>query len=114
MRDSSEETEAMSRLRCGRSRSPRRDAGIGYGGMRVGVTRETTPGERRVALVPETVAKLVAAGFEVVVEPGAGAPASFPDTEYTDAGASHGDPWAADAVAKVRKPSTEETARLRS
>ena len=40
--------------------------------MRVGVARGTTEGERRVALVPETVAKLVAAGFEIVVEPGAG------------------------------------------
>jgi NAD(P) transhydrogenase subunit alpha len=82
--------------------------------MRVGVTSETTTGERRVALVPETVAKLVAAGFEIVVEPGAGAPASFPDAEYTEAGATLGDPWAADAVVKVRKPSAEEVANLRS
>ena len=82
--------------------------------MRVGVARETTEGERRVALVPETVAKLVAAGFEIMVEPGAGAPASFPDTEYTAAGASLGDPWAADAIAKVRKPSADEIAKLRS
>jgi H+-translocating NAD(P) transhydrogenase subunit alpha len=82
--------------------------------MRVGVTCETTIGERRVALVPETVAKLVAAGFEIVVEPGAGAPASFPDPEYTEAGATLGDPWAADGVAKVRKPSADEIAKLRS
>src|SRR5436305_4564346 len=82
--------------------------------MRVGVTCESTTGERRVALVPETVAKLVAAGFEIVVEPGAGAPASFPDADYTEAGASLGDPWAADAVVKVRKPSAEEIAKLRS
>ena len=82
--------------------------------MRVGVTRESTTGERRVALVPETVAKLVAAGFEVVVERGAGAPASFPDADYTEAGATLGDPWAADAVAKVRKPSAEEIAKLRT
>jgi NAD(P) transhydrogenase subunit alpha len=82
--------------------------------MRVGVACESTTGERRVALVPETVAKLVAAGFEVVVEPGAGAPASFPDTDYAEAGATLGDPWAADAVVKVRKPSGEEIAKLRS
>ena len=82
--------------------------------MRIGVTRETTSGERRVALVPETVAKLVAAGFEIVVEPGAGAPASFPDAEYAEAGATLGDPWGADAVVKVRKPSAEEVAKLRS
>jgi NAD(P) transhydrogenase subunit alpha len=56
----------------------------------------------------------LATGFEVVVEPGAGAPASFPDTEYTAAGATLGDPWAADAVVKVRKPSTEEIVKLRS
>ena len=47
--------------------------------MRVGVAREIAPDERRVALVPETVGKLAAAGFEVVVEPGAGEAASFPD-----------------------------------
>ena len=72
--------------------------------MRVGVARETAPGERRVALVPETVGKLAAAGFEVVVEPGAGEAASFPDDTYATAGASLGSPWDADAVVKVRKP----------
>ncbi len=82
--------------------------------MRVGVTCETAAGERRVALVPETVAKLVAAGFDVVVEPGAGVPASFPDAEYTEAGATLGDPWVADAVVKVRKPSAAEIEKLRS
>jgi H+-translocating NAD(P) transhydrogenase subunit alpha len=81
--------------------------------MRVGVARETTQGERRVALVPETAGKLAAAGFEVVVEAGAGAAASFPDDAYTGAGAALGDAWAADAVVKVRKPSPDETARLR-
>jgi NAD(P) transhydrogenase subunit alpha len=72
--------------------------------MRVGVVRETAPGERRVALVPETVGKLAASGFDVVVEPGAGAPASFPDEAYTAAGATLGSPWDADAVVAVRKP----------
>jgi NAD(P) transhydrogenase subunit alpha len=72
--------------------------------MKVGVIRETTPGERRVALVPETVGKLAAAGFDVVVEPGAGAAASFPDEAYTEAGASLGSPWDADAIVAVRKP----------
>jgi H+-translocating NAD(P) transhydrogenase subunit alpha len=81
--------------------------------MRVGVARETAPGERRVALVPETVAKLVAAGFEIEVEPGAGEAASFPDAAYADAGASLGSPWDADAVVKVRKPDEAEVARLR-
>jgi NAD(P) transhydrogenase subunit alpha len=81
--------------------------------MKVGVTRETTPGERRVALVPETAGKLVAAGFEVVVEAGAGDAASFPDDTYVAAGATLASPWEADAVVKVRKPDEEETARLR-
>ena len=81
--------------------------------MRVGVTRETAPGERRVALVPETAGKLAKAGFEVVVEAGAGDAASFPDAAYTDAGVTIGDAWAADAVLKVSKPNEAETARLR-
>src|SRR5260221_5504877 len=81
--------------------------------MRVGVARETAPGERRVALVPETVAKLVAAGFEIIVEPGAGEAASFPDDAYRAAGATLGSPWDADAVVKVRKPDPAEAERLR-
>jgi H+-translocating NAD(P) transhydrogenase subunit alpha len=82
--------------------------------MRVGIPRETAQGERRVALVPETVGKLAAGGFELVVESGAGAAASFPDNAFTDAGATLGDPWEADGVVKVRKPSAEERDRLRS
>jgi len=82
--------------------------------MRVGIPRETAQGERRVALVPETVGKLAAGGFELVVESGAGAAASFPDDAYADAGATVGDPWDADGVVKVRKPSAEELERLRS
>jgi NAD(P) transhydrogenase subunit alpha len=82
--------------------------------MRVGIPRETTQGERRVALVPETVGKLAAGGFELVVEPDAGTAASFPDAAYTEAGATLGDPWEADGVVKVRKPSPEERDRLRS
>jgi NAD(P) transhydrogenase subunit alpha len=81
--------------------------------MRVGVARETAPGERRVALVPETAAKLIAAGFEVVVEPGAGDAASFPDEAYREAGATLGSPWEADALVKVAKPDEAEAARLR-
>ena len=81
--------------------------------MKVGVVRETAPGERRVALVPETAGKLVAAGFEVVVEPNAGAAASFPDEAYREAGATLASPWDADVVVKVRKPDESEIARLR-
>jgi NAD(P) transhydrogenase subunit alpha len=82
--------------------------------VRVGIPRETTQGERRVALVPESVGKLAANGFEFVVEQGAGDAASFPDDAYTEAGATLGDPWDADGVVKVRKPSGDERARLRS
>ncbi len=83
--------------------------------MRIGVPRELEPGERRVALVPDAVTRLAPGGFEVVVEPGAGAAASFPDDAYAAAGASVSDSvWDADAVAKVRKPTADEVQRLRS
>src|SRR5919205_1043267 len=82
--------------------------------MRVGIPRETTEGERRVALVPETVGKLAAAGFDLVVESGAGDAASFPDAAYSEAGGTLGDPWGADGIVKVRKPSADERERLRS
>ena len=80
--------------------------------MKVGVPRETAEGERRVALVPDIVAKLVASGIDVIVEPGAGVAASFTDDAFKEAGAALGDPWGAEIVAKVRKPSADEVARL--
>jgi NAD(P) transhydrogenase subunit alpha len=81
--------------------------------MRIGVPRETAAGERRVALVPDIVGKLVPAGFEVRVQRGAGEAASFPDAAYEQAGAQLVDDWAdADAVVKVQKPSQEEAGRL--
>ena len=55
--------------------------------MRVGVPKETYPGERRVALVPATVPSLAKAGLDVVVESGAGQAAGFPDAAYRDKGA---------------------------
>ena len=79
--------------------------------MKVGVPKETAPGERRVALVPEIVSKL--AGIEVVVEPGAGEAAAFTDESFREAGATLGDPWQTELVAKVRKPSENEIGRLR-
>jgi H+-translocating NAD(P) transhydrogenase subunit alpha len=81
--------------------------------MRIGVPKETAAGERRVALVPELVSKLTASGIDVVVEPGAGEAASFTDEAFREAGAELGDPWAAEVVAKVRKPTEEELSRLR-
>jgi len=81
--------------------------------VRIGVPKETAAGERRVALVPETVGKLTGGGFEVIFERGAGGAASFPDSAFEDAGARLGD-WAeADAVAKVQKPTADEVTRLR-
>jgi NAD(P) transhydrogenase subunit alpha len=80
--------------------------------MRIGVPKETAAGERRVALVPEVVRKLTGKGHEVVVEAGSAAGALLPDSEYTEAGATIGDPWGADVVVKVAPPSREEIAKL--
>jgi len=85
--------------------------------MRIGVPRETLPGETRVASTPEVVKKLVAKGFGVVVERGAGTAAHFPDTEYEQAGAQLGDRAAAldaDIVLRVRKSTPEDIAGMRS
>ena len=84
--------------------------------MRVAVPRETAPGERRVALVPETISKLRAAGFEVRVERGAGTEAGFPDEDYAEAGAELVDGTSlvtgSDGVVRVAKPSPDEVAAM--
>ena len=80
--------------------------------MKVGVPKESAEGERRVALVPDVVKRLGAKNAEVVVEAGAGEQALIPDTLFTDAGATIGDPWAADVVVKVGPPTSEEVGRL--
>ena len=86
--------------------------------MKVGVARETAHGERRVALVPEALGKLTAAGCEILVEAGAGAGAMIPDQAFTDAGAtivSTADLYAtADVILRVQKPSADEAGKLRS
>jgi NAD(P) transhydrogenase subunit alpha len=56
--------------------------------VKLAVPTETRPGERRVALVPDVVKKLVNGGWEVVVQSGAGAEAAFPDAAYVEAGAT--------------------------
>jgi len=85
--------------------------------MKVGVARETAPGERRVALVPDALAKLTAAGLEILVEKGAGTGALIPDAAYAAAGAkvvSTDDLYQqADVVLRVQKPTPEEARRLR-
>lgn len=71
-------------------------------------------GERRVALVPDVVGRLVGAGHGVVVEPGAGSRAGFADDAFAEAGAELADPWDADVVVKVAAPSGAEAGRLRA
>ena len=85
--------------------------------MRLAVPRETAPRETRVALVPETVARLVKAGLEVAVETGAGDRAGHLDPAYRDAGATIGATLAetmagANAVALVREPPPEWLANV--
>ncbi len=58
--------------------------------MIVSVPKESVPGERRVALVPELVPKLTKAGLEVIVEWRAGVEAGFSDSSYTEKGAAGG------------------------
>ena len=78
--------------------------------MRIGVPKETSAGERRVALVPESCKKLIQAGYTISVEAGAGDSAGFPDSAYREVGVTvWGDPAAllssADLVLKVNAPS---------
>jgi NAD(P) transhydrogenase subunit alpha len=73
----------------------------------VGVVTESIAGETRVAATPETVGKLIGLGYDVVVESGAGAKASFTDEAYTAAGAEirgTAETWGADIVFKVNAP----------
>ncbi|MEN1957068.1 NAD(P) transhydrogenase subunit alpha [Luteimonas changyuni] len=84
----------------------------------IGVARETAPGERRVALTPETCRKLAAAGATVTVERGLGALAHFPDAAYAAAGATLVDDTAAalsaaDLVLCVQAPPSAVLATLR-
>ena len=86
--------------------------------MKVGVARESAAGERRVALVPEALGKLTAAGLEILVEAGAGAGAAIPDSAFTDAGATvvpteqlYAD---SDVILRVQKPAPADAAKLRS
>src|SRR5581483_9571963 len=77
--------------------------------MRIAVPKETAPREQRVALVPESCAKLIKAGYAVAVEAGAGEAAGFPDPAFQASGAAvEPDPKAllgsADLVLKVGPP----------
>jgi NAD(P) transhydrogenase subunit alpha len=86
--------------------------------MKVGVPRESAPGERRVALVPEVVGRVTKAGPEVIVESDAGSGAWFPDAAFTAVGArivSRDALYAeADVIIKVQRPSPDEVTHFRS
>jgi len=84
----------------------------------IAVTQERRAGETRVAAVPETVKKLIAAGFSVTLEKGAGLSAACPDADYEAAGAKLASSAveaisAADILFKVRAPTDEEIAALK-
>ncbi|WP_296599335.1 Re/Si-specific NAD(P)(+) transhydrogenase subunit alpha [Phenylobacterium sp.] len=85
----------------------------------IAVTKERRAGETRVAATPETVKKLSAAGFSVIVEAGAGEAASYPDADYAAAGATIAKTardavGKADILFKVRGPEAEEIKALKS
>lgn len=83
--------------------------------MRIGVPAETAPLEKRVACVPDAVRKLIGAGFQVLVEGGAGAAAGFSDDMYREAGAMVGtraQAFGSAVVLKVRPPTLEDCAQF--
>ena len=84
----------------------------------IGIPKETFPGERRVATVPDVVQKLMKLGFAVAVQSGAGEAASIDDDAYRAAGASivpnAASLWSkADIIFKVRAPSRDEVNLMR-
>jgi NAD(P) transhydrogenase subunit alpha len=86
--------------------------------MRLGIWSETTAGEKRVALVPETAKKLVKAGVEVLVQKGAGAASFFEDHQYEEAGAKLVDGLQALAseaefIFAVQPPSAEQVVQMK-
>ncbi len=84
--------------------------------VRIGVPKETVPGERRVALVPEVVKRLARSGVEVAIENGAGAASGYPDASYSDAGAQvtseRGIIFRSNILLKVQAPTLEEIAQI--
>lgn len=87
--------------------------------MKIAVLKETKPGERRVALAPESVKKLRAKGPQVAVQAGAGAGANFSDKDYTDAGATieaTADALlgSSDLIVKINAPTPDEIAKTKT
>jgi NAD(P) transhydrogenase subunit alpha len=90
----------------------------GWMAINLGVAREEAPGERRVALTPETCRKFVAAGARVLLERGAGAAAGLPDAAYAEAGAQIVDDASAalsdaDVVLCVQPPAPQRIAAMK-
>ena len=83
--------------------------------MILGVPKETVPGERRVALAPDLLPKLLKAGLQVLVEPGAGQAAGFLDAAYAEKGARLAPDVfeQSDILLKVQPPGAEEIARMK-
>jgi len=86
--------------------------------MKIGVPRETHPGERRVATTPDVAGQLQKLGYDVIVEKDAGAAASFSDEAYEEAGCtiadSAADIWSgSDIILKVRPPEGDQARGLK-
>lgn len=84
--------------------------------MQIGIPLEVSPGENRVAATPKTVRQLIALGYDVVVQEGAGSRAALDDGAYAAAGAVVGDvnaAWHSDIVLAVNPPTDEQIAALR-
>jgi NAD(P) transhydrogenase subunit alpha len=83
--------------------------------VKIGIPTESAVGEQRVAATPATVKKLLALGYDVAVEPGAGAKATFSDADFEAAGAvvtDARDIWASDVILKVNAPNETERSWL--
>ena len=86
--------------------------------MQIGVLKETHPGENRVALIPDTVKKLVKLGADITVESALGQGSGFADDEYAEAGAAvssdrNGMLGQSDIILRIRKPESGEVGRIK-
>ena len=86
-------------------------------GLKVGIPKEIAPGEKRVALTPETAGRIQKLGYDLAIESGAGEEANFSDEAYREAGVKvvpdAGALWSgSDIVMKVQQPTMEEADKL--
>lgn len=86
--------------------------------MQIGVLKETHPGENRVALIPDTVKKLVKLGADITVESALGQGSGFADDEYAEAGAAvsadrNGMLGQSDIILRIRKPEADEVGQIK-